>query len=663
MILVLPLAFALLLATLYRHTGRWRESFVVASLVWATLIVLGTEALSLLKQLTAPSVFGFWVLVDVILACVYWRIDEPFPLQLRAKLLALPRLSRMITLGMMLLIGLVGLNALLAPPNSWDVLAWAMPRVVQWIQQRSVAHFATPYIIQLDSGPWAEFVILHLHLLSGSDQYANLVQWFSLIGSALGVSLIAGKLGGNLRVQIATAAIALTVPMGIAQASGSLNDYVVAFWVVCFAFYILLLRENINWLRAAYAGLSIGLALLTKVTGLVYMFPFMVWLLVFGWRLQRFQLWKPLVVMVVLALCLNLCHVARNVELFGGPFGPTRRYGQMNETFSPAAVASNVIRNLSIEIATPLSGINLEIERAVQRLHQILDIDVNDPRTTYLSPHPEWLYHVSSGSTDGRANNPVHLLLILLTIAMAVAYKSVRRSDAAVYTIVVTLGFLLFCVLLKWTTNNKRYLLTYCVLFAPAITACLAYIPIKRLVDFLAILLMIISLPWVMFNNNRPLLPPLSRDIHSGVTASTVFNTSREEMYLRLKPNLLEPYREIVDFVHSTGCTNVGLLEDAGVFEYPLWLMLEQSLNHNVQIRHINVINESRSKSDQRWQPCVVIYLGDLRYAHVVGRFIQGRQLRVVGQNNAFVLALRPPDVGPYQFGVYVPQQSGAGGA
>ncbi len=72
-----------------------------------------------------------------------------------------------------------------------------MARVVHWIQNQTVAHYPTNIPYQLVLPPWSGFAIMHFHILHGGDQWANFVQWFSMIGSIIGVSLLAKELGAE----------------------------------------------------------------------------------------------------------------------------------------------------------------------------------------------------------------------------------------------------------------------------------------------------------------------------------------------------------------------------------------------------------------------------------------------------------------------------------
>src|SRR5262249_2538151 len=121
--------------------------------------------------------------------------------------------------GVVIIAATTGFIALVAPPNTWDSLTYHMSRVMHWAQNRSVSHYPTHIQRQLHHTPWAEFAILHLQLLSGNDRFANTVQWFAMLGSVTGVSLIAKQVGADARGQIFSAVIAATIPMGILQAS------------------------------------------------------------------------------------------------------------------------------------------------------------------------------------------------------------------------------------------------------------------------------------------------------------------------------------------------------------------------------------------------------------------------------------------------------------
>ena len=100
------------------------------------------------------------------------------------------------------------------------------------MQSGAVTLFPTAYPQQLSHPSWAEYAILHLRLVLGSDRLANLTQWLAMAGSLVGVSLAARCLGATARGQALSALACATLPMGILQASTTQNDYVAALWLV-----------------------------------------------------------------------------------------------------------------------------------------------------------------------------------------------------------------------------------------------------------------------------------------------------------------------------------------------------------------------------------------------------------------------------------------------
>jgi 4-amino-4-deoxy-L-arabinose transferase-like glycosyltransferase len=159
---------------------------------------------------------------------------------------------------------------------------------------------------------------MHLQILSGGDRFANFVQWFSMVGSIIGVSLIAKELGASARGQVFSAVFCATIPMGILQGSSTQNDYVVGFWLVCLAYYVLLaVKVKNNQTSLLFIGASLGLAILTKSSAYFYACPFMVWFGLVKLKRLRWKVWKSFFVLSIICFLVNVNHYLRNFYLFG----------------------------------------------------------------------------------------------------------------------------------------------------------------------------------------------------------------------------------------------------------------------------------------------------------------------------------------------------------
>jgi 4-amino-4-deoxy-L-arabinose transferase-like glycosyltransferase len=618
MFIILPIiAFIILLFIFLYRSNDWRISFILSACIWGLLITAITETLSSLKLITLSGLLVAWLLINLILGFIYWLLIK------QGKQDLLPKENPQLPIFLKLLLGsivfivcVVALIALLAPPNNWDSMTYHMARSMHWIQNHSVDHYPAHYLPQLYLMPWSEFAITHFQILGNGDRFANLIQWFSMIGSIVGVSLVAKELGADIRGQIFAGVFCATIPMGILQGSSTQTDYVVSFWLVCLVYYILLVvKEPINWKYAFLIGTSLGLALLTKGTAYIYAFPFMVWLLVVS--LQKIywkKLWKPFLIIALLALFLNLGYYTRNFDLFGSLFGSTQGFESTddpqgfkytNDAYSLPILISNVVRNLGLHadivrnlgiqgVISPTTGAT---EKVIQIIHKVLGVDISDPRTTRHGP-----FIVPGLSTnEDTAGNPLHLFIILLSIGLLLCWPKLKKQRyLLIYTLAIVVAFLLFCFQLKWQPYHSRLHLPLFVLFAAGIGVVLSQIPRCKIANAIAALLIVTSLHWGLYNKNRPLIGNVN-----------IFNQSRVEQYFIDRDYLQDPYTKMADFVDSTGCSKIGLLlEDH--WEYPLWILLQKDNKRRVQFEHVNVKNVSNLKANvtpyKNFIPCAILY-------------------------------------------------------
>jgi hypothetical protein len=286
MLVSLPLAGFVLLFSVFREEDHgWRSALILAATTWGVLVVLITEVLSLQPWLTKVNLAMAWLLADIAILSYLRRVTRrkaasattlELRRQLHQRVIKLGYVNIGLLVGAAVIIVLIGVIALASPPNTWDAMVYHMPRVSHWMQNRSVAFYPTHVPRQLHMPPWAEFAMLHLHMLFGGDRLNNLVQWFSLFGSVVAVSLLAQALGAGYRGQALAAVICATIPQGILQASAAKNDYVVAFWLAALAYCVLSFKREPTWTHAFGIGGALGLAWLTKGTGYILTFPFVI---------------------------------------------------------------------------------------------------------------------------------------------------------------------------------------------------------------------------------------------------------------------------------------------------------------------------------------------------------------------------------------------------
>jgi 4-amino-4-deoxy-L-arabinose transferase-like glycosyltransferase len=608
MLILLPATFFGLSFFLLRKNdsgAEWRPAFLAAAVGAGALLTVLTESLSLMRALTTPVVAGGWAAAILVLAGLRRgdfrkRTDFPIlPLPQPGSLSAAdwiwPAAAAAITLA-------TGAVALAAAPNTWDSLTYHLPRVAHWIQNAEVAFYPTHILRQLHQTPWAEYAVLHAQLLAGSDRFANLVQWAALAGSCVGVSLLAKELGAGPRGQGLAAFVAATLPMGLMQATSTMTDFTAAFWLLAAVCFLLRLKDDGRPGTALVAGGALGLALLTKATDYLFVFPFLIWACAALLRRLSLRSVGPLTIVAAAALILNLAFFSRNFALYGSPLGPGREgeNAYVNGVFTPLALASNVVRELALEVGTPFPEVNSLLEAGINRLHRAAGFSSSDPRTTW-SPYnfriPALSYY------DNDAGNPLHLILGCICAAVvAVSWK--RNRGAFAFLLALAAAFLLFCLVLKWQPWNSRLMLPLFVLGAALTGVVLGGVrpPRAGWAHAATAALLIGALPGVVNNPSRPVFG-----------SASVFTVPRERQYFANLPWLYEPYAGAAQQAAAGGCASVGLILGSDDWEYPLWVLLHD-LSPAIRIEHVNVQNVSAGSAAAdpgyaSFRPCALIVI------------------------------------------------------
>ena len=229
MLVLLPALFFLLAMAAAASRCGLRQGFVVATVVHTLCVVGITELLSAPALLRLPQVAAFWAVATVLAAALVWRGNGQALLR-RLRRAAVRSAGRRAELaGVAVVLVAVFLIGVVSPPNSFESMAYRMMRVVMWIQQGSVEHYATPYPPQLYHSPLISWHALHLHLLAGGDRFANAAEWLGLAGCGVAASLIVRELRVPFRAQVLAAVLATTLPAAVLQGSSMLGNVLAAY--------------------------------------------------------------------------------------------------------------------------------------------------------------------------------------------------------------------------------------------------------------------------------------------------------------------------------------------------------------------------------------------------------------------------------------------------
>ena len=595
--ILLPFLSSIAWAFAFHRGGKdWLDASVASLVVFGVTVALGTELQSLVGLLTPAGSLVVWVLAAA-LGLLYSRRA---PAQAGRATGASDGPRALDAAPAIILLGLTVAVALISAPNSPDALSYHLTRIEVWIQQGSVRPYAAHDTRQLFMPSWPEYAILQVRLLSGNDRFANLIQWIGFAGASGGAAVLARALGGGRWAALIGASLVSTLPMAVAQASGTQTDLVAACWAVTTCAYgYRLLSDPTRWGPLVFSALSLGLAAATKQTALLFAGLALLPALVLTLRTspRRAAGW-------VVAIALAVAVIAgpqlkRNLDVFGSMAGDSALVGSMvMATRAPAQVVVNVMRNLAVHFGTPWDGMNQAVVDGIGGVARAIGVDPDDRRTTWgtdFTPVP-WNTH------EEAAPNPLHLLL-LLGCLVALIRPAPGATPRILFVAALVAGFVVFSATLKWQFYSSR-------LHTPFFALALAWaaVELERLPSVarraLLVLVMLAALPGALLNYTRPLLSVPDARI---TPRPSILKVSRNLHYFMYMPNLGRPYLEVALKIADSGCDDVGVR--AYFWEYAVRALIRNA-GSDPRFRNVDVQNASGRFMVAGGTPCLLLQTG-----------------------------------------------------
>jgi len=598
MLSLLMLAAVLVWTIASARRQTWQEALLRATVLSAAAAVLFTESVSLSHNLTRSAVVAGWI---VFIGAGFFWFWQQVPVSKMTPASGRSWLNVLYGVAVGAIVAVVAFTALRSAPNSWDAMAYHLPRILYWVQARSVEFFPTSYFNQISLQPGAEYLMLQTYLLSGGDHFVNLVQAFAFGTSIVAVSALAGVLGLDGAGQVVAALVAGTLPSAILQASGAKNDTLLGLWLVCALYFAARWARDRANASLLFVGISVGLALFTKATAYLFLPPLLAGVFVAATSKSSWKRWASLGGASLLgALLLNRPQYWRNFELSGSVLGYDSAHGDglfrwRNESLGWKPTISNLLRNVSDQLGARSERWNQGVYQTVNGVHALLGIDPQDPSATW-----RWSTYGPPKNTnhEADANNRWQFMLILLGIGFALF--QFRRHQSArwlLYGASLVLSFLAFCFYLKWQPFSARLFLPLFVAGCPLAAFAIRSMR-SRLVEALISLLLVSNARLALFQNwTRPL-----QGEHS------ILHQPRDLQYFNdmTQWNNRDSYLQSVTLVAQSGCSRIGIDASINQLEYPFEaLVLERA--PDARFTHVGVTNRSeRYRGANDIEPCLV---------------------------------------------------------
>jgi hypothetical protein len=630
--LVAALVLLWILLTTHRaelgyHNLSVRGSLVLAYLAFELILLAITEASGLGHHFTAGMVDGSWVVVVLILLYLCrgsitrftrrLRSQETTRLGLQEHLSAVGA-EEWVWLGVVVIIfAILVIIGSLYPPSNTDALVYHLARVEHWIQNRTVAPFATHYLAQIEFSPLGEYNLAQLDLMAGTDRFDAAAQLLAALVSVVGVTELARLLGANRWAQLMSAVICATIPTGILLATSAENDYVAAATGVVLLVALAGLSLERKWLpQLLIVGVAAGLAYMTKSSMLLLFTPAALALLAvavyrqFRLRPRRSWLFRfvgQFAALVVSAVVVTGPFIIQNIQLFGSAIGPASRA----LTISPITLdgmGANMVRSTASEFDVgnglngPYTYLSKGILPVLSHAYSVFGVPLTDPDDGYSQN--SHVFAVRNYALQQRLGdfgaNPWHvLLMVMATIVVVVAvirgHRYLRR--ALLTAIALGAGYVLFTGLYWWNPFGVRLVLPLLVAWSAIIAIALARFPkwVGRLV--LAGLL-VACVPQLVDNADAPLIP---ENIPKEPYLTPYFFDGYPET---ARPGQALAYESITAMLAESTCRQASI-GNWVLVEYPLWVGLAH--NHwDGALNDFDVHNVT-TRLEPTYRPCAVI--------------------------------------------------------
>lgn len=631
LLLVIPLGLLWLLIAIHRQRLGFgnlsiRGALVLAFLAFEVLLLGITELTSIGHHFTAGAVASLWLIVIAILlfaakAQIISLVQRArssdgarFGLVGRAK-----RLSgedRFWIAVLTVMFGLWVAEGALYPPTYGDSMVYHLARVEHWIQNQSVAFFATHYLTQIEFAPLSEYNLAHLQLLSGTNRFDACMPLLATLVCIVGVSELARLLGASRSTQIAASVICATIPTGVLLATITEDDYFAAATGVGLLILLASFSMGSRWAyRAIALGAAMGLCYMAKSSMSVLMAPVVLaFFAVAIFRQVRTEglqgTLRPGInqVLVIGASALAVAGVflAQTAQLFGAFVGPATS-ALLSSPKTIPGFAANVDRYTAanFRIGDGVSGIQTYVSKVVLGVlghaYSVFGVSINDTHYTGILHSDTFApgdYTLFQRIPEFGANPWDVLLAISAAIILVVVVVRGRRELrlALVLSLSLGCGYLLLVGLPKFLPYNLRLQLPFFVAVSAVIAVALSIFPrwVTRLV---LVGLVVACLPELLDNVETPLVPP--NQFH-GSYLTEYFGYYSNPPGSEQAPG----YQTVATMLAQSTCKQAAIGNFLGL-EYPLWVGLQHE--HYKGVLNDFYVNNVSRKLEPSYRPCASI--------------------------------------------------------
>lgn len=571
---------------------------------WSLALI---EVLSSARLLTVQALVIGWGIFDLVLLgfIVYqWHYGKRISGLLREIMNAASH-NKLLWLTGLIVLAL----AFLTVPYNWDSMTYHLPRMMQWVQNKSVAHYATNDLRQLSSPVLAEFVNVQVYLLSGHrDVFWNLLQAVSYLINAWIVYKIAVKIGTERKYAYLSTLLFMTMPIAFSEALNTQVDLFASLWLLIFVYYYIDLFEadqlTADWVivrKCLMMGACVSLGYLAKPSVDVGMAVLLLGLLIRC--IKRRDAFRVIIKIIICVLPIVLLPLIpewiRNYHTFSALGDPATSNEQFVGTLAPNYVFINFIKNFMQNLPNKyLYDSDEWMAKIVMKAADVLRVDVNAPSIS-ANGQAYAMSEVPSYNHDSAAN-PVVMIAATLCFIRYLLRDKKTRSVGNSYTFYSMVSLVMFCVLVRWSPFVNRFMLAYLAALCPLVGYQIQRISREGRAEWLRAAA--VPIIWFMCLTELFSLARFHQEVWHEDAAK------RPTGYFAYNKAIRAEYEEVFSWLNEKGYCDLGIKIGLMNYEYPMWVMME---GPDIRIENVLVQNASGAYEDMTYIPeCVIMDAG-----------------------------------------------------
>ena len=447
----------------------WERNGFIRDLVFAMILrqvylFAGTEFLSLLHLLSRNGVMALWGIYDLVFLLYLFRKRGSEKL---FKLPAVEKKDAWFAAAVAVIFLIQFIFAYVTVPYNYDTMTYRLPRILMWIQNRSVSYYETDVIRQNLSPVLADFNNLHWILQCGNDRMANLVQYKAYVFCALVIWEILKELDCRKVVRQICVLLYMTANIALAESISTQTDLFTCGWLLCTLYISLLVKEKKELSRDSDSiflmgmmAFTVGLTYLSKPNLCVTSAFVIIWLVIR--RIAAGDRIPTLIAYVVFCGVVILVMVMpgwmRNLE-FAGDITASK-YLSMNAigTWEPKYVVLNIVKNIACLSVLPYTGSIWT--KTMIGLANVLNADLNAEAIAYGGEE----YFVYYTNDMDLAGAPIVIIVSIVVLLAAVCYrlfghnKSDQKKERSFFGSLL-LASIVTLAMTRWSPFSSRLIL------------------------------------------------------------------------------------------------------------------------------------------------------------------------------------------------------------